>query len=58
MPNVPGDINADGHIDDLDLQRLLRNWLWRGTPGQIAEDLNTDGQVDFQDYAILCKAWD
>jgi hypothetical protein len=58
IPNILGDINADAHVNDLDLQRLLGNWLWRGAPGQIAEDLNADGQVDFQDLAILCSAWD
>lgn len=57
MANIPGDINADGRIDARDLQRLLRNWLWSGEPGQIAEDLNRDGRVDFQDYSMLCQSW-
>ena len=49
----PSDINMDGSVDIIDLTRLFDKWLWLGPPGDITEDVNTDGTVNLSDFAIL-----
>ena len=52
---APGDLNADGRVDLLDLQLLTQDWLKQqsGLPA----DLNGDGKVDFGDFGILGENW-
>jgi hypothetical protein len=50
----PGDLNADGVVDGLDLGILLAQW---GAPAPQTADLNDDGQVDGVDLGILLANW-
>jgi hypothetical protein len=45
-----GDLNADGHVDIVDLSILLSHWQSTTTP---AYDLNNNGAVDIFDLSIL-----
>jgi len=48
---LPGDLNRDGRVDNLDLEILLNNWL---TPNA---DLNSDGTTNEKDLALLLTNW-
>ena len=52
---APGDINADGRVDLLDLQLLTHDWLKQQS--SLPADLNGDGKVDFGDLGILGENW-
>lgn len=52
---APGDINADGRVDLLDLQLLTHDWLKQQSG--LPTDLNGDGKVDFGDFGILGENW-
>ena len=52
---APGDINADGSVDLLDLQLLTHDWLKQQSG--LSTDLNADGKVDFEDFSILGENW-
>lgn len=49
-PFLPGDIDQNGCVDDVDLARLLSMF---GFTGNLPEDLNDDGVVDDTDLAVL-----
>ncbi len=53
-----GDFDDNGSIDINDLRTLAANWLWTGAPGgnNIA-DLNCDGKIDYEDFAIFALLW-
>jgi hypothetical protein len=50
----PGDLNADGVVDGVDLGMLLAQW---GAPAPQPGDLNDDGEVDGIDLGILLANW-
>jgi len=50
---VPGDMNADGLVNGLDIGALLRVW---GQPHPVA-DFNSDGTVDGRDLAYMLGHW-
>jgi len=52
---APGDLNADGRVDLLDLQSLTHDWLKQQSG--LPTDLNNDGKVDFIDFSILGENW-
>ena len=52
---APGDLNADGRVDLLDLQSLTHDWLKQQSG--LPTDLNNDGKVDFLDFSILGENW-
>jgi hypothetical protein len=52
---APGDINADGRVDLLDLQLLTHDWLKQQSG--LSTDLNNDGQVNFGDFSTLGENW-
>lgn len=54
MPACPGDLDANGQVDVLDLLALLGAW---GPCAGCPADLNLDGTVDVQDLLILLGAW-
>ncbi|HRP63525.1 MAG TPA: hypothetical protein PK400_09555, partial [Phycisphaerales bacterium] len=54
MPACPGDLDANGQVDVLDLLALLGAW---GPCTGCPADLNLDGTVDVQDLLILLGAW-
>lgn len=47
-----GDVNKDGYIDLIDLDRIVAKYGWEGPPGGIPEDINSDGTVNFLDVNI------
>lgn len=49
---LPGDVDQDGCVSDMDLALVLR---WFGTRGYRNEDLNWDGFVDDADLAIVLR---
>jgi hypothetical protein len=51
----PGDINADGRVDLLDLQLMTRDWLKQ--QGGLGADLDGSGKIDFNDFSILGENW-
>ncbi|HSW79125.1 MAG TPA: Ig-like domain-containing protein [Candidatus Babeliales bacterium] len=51
--SVPGDANGDGHVDALDLSKLLSNW---GSANSSC-DFNHDGHVDALDLSVLLSHW-
>lgn len=51
VPRGNPDINADGHVDAMDLAILLGQW------GGCGGDLNHDATTDALDLAILLGAW-
>jgi hypothetical protein len=54
VPDLPDpDVNADGHVNGIDLAFILTYW---GTTAPIA-DLNDDGAVNGADLAILLGGW-
>jgi ligand-binding sensor domain-containing protein len=52
----PGDINADGQVDGMDLALLLGNW---GPCGRspCGSDIDGDGDTDGADLAVLLGNW-
>ena len=52
-----GDFDDNGSIDINDLRTLAANWLWTGTPGGNIADLNCDGKIDYEDFAIFMLQW-
>ena len=55
--NHSADISGNGIVDTADLMQLIEQWLWAGKPGQIHEDLNKDGIVNYKDFSILSAQW-
>jgi hypothetical protein len=56
---LPGDINADGAVDNLDLKILAASWRKSaGQPGyDLRADLNGDNRVDVLDLQIMAAHW-
>ena len=56
-----GDFACSDGIDTVDLQTLVSHWLMtitsHPTTFSYACDANSDGQINFEDYAILSKHW-
>ncbi len=48
----PGDINADGRVDGIDLGLLLGNWGGAGST-----DINGDGTTDGNDLGVMLGNW-
>lgn len=55
--NCPADLNEDGAVDFVDLNRLLGEYNSTGAPGVLIGDLNFDGVIDFGDLNILLGAY-
>lgn len=55
--NCPSDLNGDGRVDFVDLNRLLGEYNATSAPGVLFGDLNFDGVVDFGDLNILLSAY-
>ena len=51
-PPIPGDLNGDGCVDQIDLGLLLAYWGW-GDGG----DCDNDGDTDQADLGILLANW-
>jgi hypothetical protein len=51
----PGDLNADGRVDLLDLKLFTGDWLKQQSG--LGGDLDTNGKVDFNDFGILGENW-
>jgi hypothetical protein len=47
-----GDVNRDGYIDDIDVQRIEAAYGQTGPPGWIPEDIVTDGVINLYDMVI------
>ncbi len=57
IPEIPGDANRDGYVNELDAQAMAGGW---GTsPGATWEmgDFDKDGDVDAADASILAANW-
>ncbi|NLH18211.1 MAG: hypothetical protein GX455_16675 [Phycisphaerae bacterium] len=59
-PDIPGDTNADCHVDGLDLIRLAGEWLAANCIEPTwctGADLTRDGRIDLDDLALLAENW-
>lgn len=56
VPPLTGDINNDGYVNVVDLQRLVAKWA-SGPNYQGPEDLNKDGYVNVGDLQLLVANW-
>jgi hypothetical protein len=54
---APGDLDADGDIDGMDLGRFVSDWLVMNFGQSVPCDLSGDKQVDSVDFAILASRW-
>ena len=55
----PGDINADGNIDVLDVVQVVNFIIGNGTPDEdeaCAADMNEDGNIDVLDVVQMVNA--
>ncbi len=50
---MPGDVNQDGAVDDLDVELVAANWSGAGPAG----DANADGVVDIFDVNWISANW-
>ncbi len=53
---LPGDVNVDGWVGDLDLAMVVGNW-GRSDLGRAGGDLNDNGVVDGSDYTEVLSFW-
>lgn len=51
------DFDSSGQVDVVDLNEFSGDWLWLGTAGGVEPDLDCDGDVEFNDYAIFAERW-
>jgi hypothetical protein len=56
-PNGPADVNNDLKINNADISVLFKNWGRTTNIGKADGDLNLDGVVDVDDYAIMTVWW-
>jgi dockerin type I repeat protein len=56
-PTGPADVNNDLKINNDDISVLFRNWATRTNIGKADGDLNLDGVVGVDDYAIMTNWW-
>jgi hypothetical protein len=54
-PEIPGDLDADGCVDQVDLGILLADWGCIG--GDCPGDCDSDGDTDQQDLGVLLAHW-
>jgi len=52
---VAGDVDGDGEVDMTDLRIMAEQWLLPTCPGCHSADLNSDGDVNYEDFAILAN---
>ncbi len=52
---IPGDLNGDGCVDQVDLGILLADWNCSG--GECPGDCDGDGDTDQQDLGVLLAHW-
>jgi hypothetical protein len=52
---VPGDVNRDGVVNDLDTSLLASHWLQSGVG--IPGDANGDGKVNGLDFSMIASNW-
>ena len=55
LPPMFGDLVYDGTINYADLGALAVEWL--GSGADLTVDLDSDGDVDLKDYAVLAGGW-
>jgi len=61
--NIPccqrcADFDLSSKVDFVDLSEFVGDWLWFGPAGGYVEpDLDCDGDVQFDDFAILAEQW-
>lgn len=53
VPSCPGDANADGNVNFVDISTVLANWGGTGPNG----DANHDGSVNFVDISTVLANW-
>jgi hypothetical protein len=53
---IPGDVNGDGWVGGVDLNRVINNWGQTGL-GREGGDLNDNGTVDGPDYSEIQSYW-
>ena len=51
------DLTDDDFVDNFDLRVFVDNWLLSGPAGYNTADLNCDGEVELDDFAILALQW-
>jgi hypothetical protein len=56
---MQGDLDGSGLVDWLDLEDLLNYWVTRCREGEWCDgrDLNRNGKVTLEDFAILASQW-
>jgi alkaline phosphatase len=52
-PQVPGDANGDGSVDNQDSGALFAEFGLTGLPGELQADFNMDGTVNLADFSIM-----
>ena len=53
---LPGDVNTDGWVNEIDLTLITDNWGQSGL-GRAGGDLNDNGVVDGSDYSEVLSFW-
>jgi hypothetical protein len=57
-PYIAGDLNLDWKVDWQDVNKFVDQWLApAGCPGLTCADFSGDGDVDFNDFALLAENW-
>jgi hypothetical protein len=57
-PCVPGDVNADGTVDVVDLVEVIQQWgACQGFPFPFHADLNGDEVVNVTDLVLVIRNW-
>ena len=52
------DFDGNFIVDLADLEVVAGDWLWNGLPGGLIDaDLNCDGHIKLDDFAILARQW-
>jgi hypothetical protein len=54
---LTGDANGDGIVNFADLNLVLANFGFSGTPGSLSGDLNGDGVVNFADLNLVLSSF-
>ncbi|MDO8340857.1 MAG: glycosyl hydrolase family protein [Candidatus Woesebacteria bacterium] len=52
---LPGDIDGNGKVDNLDYKIFIANFDKTGSPGFISSDIDKNGKVDIFDYNVLVE---
>ena len=56
IPQLPGDVNADGYVGGLDLTTIITNWGINPAT-RLQGDLSGDGTVSGPDYTEVITYW-